>query len=219
MKKQRLGKFITVEGIDGAGKTAVFDALTRIIEAHGCKVVSTREPGGTKLGEALRSLFLSKDMNITPQAEVLMVFSSRIQNLHEVIIPALNAGEWVLCDRFTDATYAYQGGGRGVGFESVGVIEQWAQGDLRPDLTIFVDTSIETAAVRSIGRTESKLDRIETEAKEFYVRVMCAYHALMDAEPERIKRIDGEQTKAQVIEDACRLIKNYLSSVNGKSNS
>ncbi len=216
---QDLGKFITIEGIDGAGKTAVFDAVIRTIEAHGRRVVRTREPGGTRLGEALRSLFLSKDMNIAPQAEILMVFASRIQHLHEVILPEINAGAWVLCDRFTDATYAYQGGGRGVGFEKVGIIEQWAQGDMRPDLTIFVDTSTETAAARSIGRADSELDRIETETEKFYMRVRQAYHALMDAEPERIKRIDGEQTKAQVIEKACCLIENYLNFMNGKSNS
>ena len=207
---RRKGKFITVEGIDGAGKTAVISAALSTIKAFGYDVIRTREPGGTKLGETLRSIFLSKEMEISAEAEVLIVFAARFQHIQELIIPTLNSGGWVLCDRFTDATYAYQGGGRGVGFEKVKIIEEWVQDKFRPDLTFFLDASIETAELRSKGRGESGSDRIEIEKRDFHATVRNAYLSLLSADSDRIKRIDGEQSKERVVQDARELIEDYL---------
>lgn len=184
------GRFITVEGLEGAGKTTALAGIRAWIEARGAPVRQTREPGGTPLGEAIRELLLGhRQEGMSARAETLLVFAARAEHLEQVIRPALAAGEWVLCDRFTDATYAYQGGGRGLGSEAVGVLEDWTQGTLRPHLTLFLDVPVATGRARAAGRSEP--DRFEIEREAFFERARAAYLERCAAEPARMRRIDA----------------------------
>ena len=191
MKSAR-GKFITLEGGEGAGKTTCLEFVHRRLIENGREVVITREPGGTALGEEIRELLLTpKPRPVSGDAEVLLIFAARAQHLDEVIRPALQAGRWVLCDRFTDATYAYQGEGRGLGAERVAVLEQYVQGVLRPDLTLLLDVRVEIGLARAGERGEP--DRFEREGARFQERVRGAYLARAEREPERIKVIDASR--------------------------
>ncbi|PWG63244.1 dTMP kinase [Sediminicurvatus halobius] len=184
------GRFITVEGLEGAGKTTALAGIRAWIEARGAPVRQTREPGGTPLGEAIRELLLGhRQEGMSARAETLLVFAARAEHLEQVIRPALAAGEWVLCDRFTDATYAYQGGGRGLGSEAVRVLEDWTQGTLRPHLTLFLDVPVATGRARAAGRSEP--DRFEIEREAFFERARAAYLERCTAEPARMRRIDA----------------------------
>jgi len=184
------GRFITVEGLEGAGKTTALAGIRAWIEARGERVRPTREPGGTTLGEAIRALLLGhREEGMSASAETLLVFAARAEHLQRVIRPALGAGEWVLCDRFTDATYAYQGGGRGLGSEAVRVLEDWTQGALRPDLTLFLDVPVATGRARAAGR--SAPDRFEAEREAFFERARAVYLERCAAEPVRMRRIDA----------------------------
>jgi dTMP kinase len=189
----RNGRFITLEGIDGAGKSTHVRWLAERIEAAGHAIVATREPGGTPLGEALRALLLREPM--TYDSEALLLFAARREHLDQVIRPALVRGDWVLCDRYTDATYAYQGGGHGVPFERIRQLEQWIHGDCQPDLTILFDVPALVSRARldraqAEGRT---LDKFECEANAFFERVRSAYLDRAREDPRRFRVIDSTQ--------------------------
>jgi dTMP kinase len=181
------GRFITLEGIDGAGKSTQLEPIADLLRAHGVDLVLTREPGGTVLGEQVRQLVLHQAM--TPRTETLLVFAARAQHIDAVVEPALNAGRWVLCDRFTDATFAYQGGGRGVDEDDIAALERWVHPSLQPDLTFLFDVGPEIAAAR-LASTRSA-DRFESEQAEFFSRVRAVYLARARHYPERFVVVDG----------------------------
>lgn len=180
-------RFITFEGIDGAGKSTHIEAVAQRLRGAGATVVCTREPGGTPLAERLRELVLHASMDVLTEA--LLVFAARRDHLCEVIMPALAAGHTVLCDRFTDASFAYQGGGRGLKLEVLAQLEQWVQGTRQPDLTLWFDVSAPIAAQRRGAAREA--DRFEQQDEAFFERVRQAYRARMQAAPQRFVRIDS----------------------------
>ncbi len=191
------GLFITVEGGEGVGKSTNMAFIQQQLTARGVELVVTREPGGTSLGEEVRTLLLAvRDGDISPMAELLLVFAARAQHIQEVIEPALAAGKWVLCDRFTDATYAYQCGGRGLGRETVATLEQLVQGTLLPDCTLLLDAPVDTGMNRVQGRGE--LDRFEREQRDFFERVRATYHELAAGSSGRYRIIDASQPLAAV---------------------
>lgn len=183
------GKFITFEGLDGAGKSTHIAAAVELLRARGHTVVATREPGGTAIAEKIRALLLAEPMDLA--TETLLMFAARQSHLAEVIRPALDQGQWVVCDRFTDATYAYQGGGRGVSAARIEALETWVQEGLQPDLTILFDLPFEIARQRIGG--ERQLDRFETEAADFHKRVRAAYQQRAQQSPHRIAVLDAAQ--------------------------
>ena len=184
------GKFITFEGIDGAGKSSHVEWLAGWLRARGITVQVTREPGGTPLGEKLRELLLNDAMHL--ETETLLMFAARREHLAQRIEPALMAGEWVICDRFSDASYAYQGGGRGLERSKLQALEHWVHGHLQPDLTLLFDLPLEVARER-IALAERVLDRFEQERADFHERVRLAYVERAHAHPGRIKQIDANQ--------------------------
>jgi dTMP kinase len=186
------GAFITFEGIEGVGKTTSLDAAANYLARRGMRVRVTREPGGTRFGERLRELLLHGEHGepIVPKAEALLMFAARAQHLEAVIRPALERGEWVLCDRFTDATIAYQGGGRGVERSFLERLRVEVQGSLGPHLTLLLDAPVEVGRSRIAGRAH---DHFEREQSEFFERVRRSYLQLADEEPARIERIDAAQ--------------------------
>jgi dTMP kinase len=183
------GKFITLEGIDGAGKSTHLKWLAAFLESHGITVQLTREPGGTELGESLRKLLLDSSQRLHPETEALLVFAARREHLDKIILPALAAGRWVICDRFTDATYAYQSGGSGIAWERIGILEKWVQGELEPDITLYFDVTPEVGRNRS-GRIR-RPDRFEQEQEAFYQRVHEAYLKRAREHPRRIHMVDA----------------------------
>lgn len=185
------GKFLTLEGVDGAGKSTHLDWIAGRLEAAGKKVVVTREPGGTPLGEELRKLLLAQAMHL--ETEALLMFAARREHLDKLILPALDAGHWVLSDRFTDATFAYQGGGRGLNLDRIETLENWVQQGLQPDLTLVFDLSVEEARRRRAAATALP-DRFEREDQDFFARVRAVYLARAQRYPERIRLIDASQT-------------------------
>ena len=190
MNNEKQSKFITLEGIEGVGKTSNLHFIQELLESLGHDCVVTREPGGTNLGEALRGLLLShSDDNMSADAELLMMFAARAEHLSKVIRPALEKDQTVLCDRFTEATYAYQGGGRLLDVKKISDLETWVQGDLRPDLTIILDAPVEIGRARAGKR--SAPDRIEKEKDDFFQRVREAYIELANNNPNRICLIDA----------------------------
>jgi len=185
------GKFLTLEGVDGAGKSTHLDWIARRLETAGKKVVVTREPGGTPLGEELRNLLLAQPMHL--ETETLLMFAARREHLDRVILPALAAGNWVLSDRFTDASFAYQGGGRGLDLGRIEILENWVQQGLQPDLTLIFDVSVEEAKRRRAAATALP-DRFEQESLDFFARVRTVYLSRAERYPERIHLIDASQT-------------------------
>lgn len=201
--KQTRGRFITVEGGEGAGKSSNLAYVQSLLEAAGKQVLFTREPGGTPLGESIRELLLGhQHTGMADETELLLMFAARAEHLHRKILPALKAGTWVLCDRFTDASYAYQGAGRGISRERIAVLENYVQGTLRPDLTLLLDLPVETGLERAGKRSEP--DRFEKEALDFFQQVRQGYLTIAENEPERVKVIDAspalEQVQAQIAE-------------------
>jgi len=191
------GLFITLEGGEGAGKSTNLAYARQCLEQAGKTVVVTREPGGTELGERVREILLHRrDLQIAADSELLLMFAARAEHLAKVIRPALAAGKTVLCDRFTDATYAYQGGGRGIPAERIAAIEDWVQGSLRPDLTLVFDLPVEAGRARAGQRSEP--DRFELESNEFFTRVRATYLARAEREPGRVRVIDASQNLDQV---------------------
>ncbi|OOG42329.1 dTMP kinase [Rhodanobacter sp. C06] len=196
-----LGRFITLEGGEGAGKSTLLAGLRAHLESRGVDLLLTREPGGTALGEAVRAIVLDPARReLCAESELLLMFASRAQLVRETIEPALAAGRWVLCDRYVDASYAYQGGGRGQPAERIAAIEQWACAGLVPDLTLLLDLPVSTGRARAAGRGAA--DRIEVEADGFFERVRAAYRARAVAEPRRFRVIDASQPAEAVLRDA-----------------
>lgn len=192
-------RFITLEGGEGVGKSTNLAFIERYLRDRGVPLVKTREPGGTPLGESIRELLL-KEQAMSSEAELLLVFAARAQHLSEVIGPALSLGHWVLSDRFTDASYAYQGGGRGVSMERIAALEAWIQGPLRPDLTLLLDTPIEVGLERA--RARGVTDRFEKEQNPFFERVRKVYLQRQTEEPLRMRRINAalsvDEVQAQI---------------------
>lgn len=183
------GRFITVEGIDGAGKSTHMEWIAEWIRGRGHPVVLTREPGGTPLGEMLRDLLLGQPMH--PDTETLLMFAARREHLDKIILPALERGHWVLSDRFTDATFAYQGGGRGIPAARLEVLEAWVQQGMQPDLTLLFDVPV--AVSRARLALNASLDRFEEEKDAFFERVRTAYLDRARAYPQRIRVVDGNR--------------------------
>lgn len=190
----RPGRFLTLEGIDGAGKSTHVGWLVECLETRGYTVVATREPGGTPLGEELRRLLLREPM--THESEALLMFAARREHLDRVIRPALARGEWVLCDRFTDATFAYQGGGHGVPFDRIRALEQWIHGDCQPDLTLLFDvpTAVSRERLDKAVAEGRALDKFEREAAAFFDRVRGAYLDRARENPGRFRIVDSTRS-------------------------
>lgn len=203
------GVFITVEGIEGVGKTTNMAFVQNFLQSHGVELTVTREPGGTPLAEKVRALLLDhSDEVLNEDAELLLVFAARAQHLSQLIKPALEKGNWVLSDRFTDATYAYQGGGRGLSINMISQLEQSVQGDLRPDLTLLLDVPVDVGLARAGQRGE--LDRFEREKRAFFENVREAYLSRAAAEPARFAIIDASQTLEKVQADIAAALTPFL---------
>ncbi len=200
------GKFITFEGIDGAGKSSHVEWLAGFLRQKGLVTHVTREPGGTELGEKLRELLLHSSMHL--ETETLLMFAARREHLAELIEPALARGEWVVCDRFSDATYAYQGGGRGLDRAKLQQLEHWVHGHLQPDLTLLFDLPLDVARER-IVLASRVLDRFEQERADFHERVRQAYLERAHSSPARIRVIDAQQS----IEQIRKLLEKITSSI------
>ena len=185
-------RFITLDGIDGAGKSTNLAVMKAWFEKHRLPVLFTREPGGTPAGEALREILLNPATQVSLRTETLLMFAARQQHLETVILPALKSGTHVVSDRFTDATFAYQGGGRGVPLQDIATLEHWVQGDFRPDLTLLLDVPLEVSMAR-INQTREK-DRFEQEKAEFFNRVREVYLQRANEQPERYAAIDSSQS-------------------------
>jgi dTMP kinase len=204
------GRFITLEGGEGVGKSSNLEFIRRHLEAAGKTVIVTREPGGTPLGEQVRALLLDhRHDGMSADAELLLMFAARAEHLAQVIRPALAAGKWVLCDRFTDATYAYQGGGRGIAAERIAALETWVQGDLRPDLTLLLDAPVAVGMGRA-GRRAANADRFEREQTAFFEQVRHTYLELAKRCAKRYRIIDASQTLNAVQDQLRRELDTFL---------
>ncbi len=204
------GKFITLEGTEGVGKSTNIACIEQWLSSRGIDFISTREPGGTELGEEVRTLLLShRSQSVDVMAELLLMFAARAQHLSEKILPALNKGTWVLCDRFTDATFAYQGGGRGVDLHLIQTLADLVQGGLQPDLTLVLDIDPEVGLTRVRQRGER--DRFETEELAFFDRVRHGYHRQIASQPERFSLIDASQNEQQVAADINSVLDKFYS--------
>ncbi|MFV9657230.1 dTMP kinase [Pseudomonas sp. NY15366] len=208
------GLFITLEGPEGAGKSTNREYLAERLREQGVDVLLTREPGGTPLAERIRELLLDpSDEPMAADTELLLVFAARAQHLQQVIRPALAKGSVVLCDRFTDATYAYQGGGRGLSIERIAQLEQFVQAELRPDLTLIFDLPVEIGLARAAAR--GRLDRFEQEGRGFFEAVRQAYLQRAEQAPQRYRVLDAGQTLAQVQADIDALLPSLLEACRG----
>lgn len=196
------GKFITLEGGEGAGKTTSRAYISDFLSQQGITVLETREPGGTEVSEAIRQLLLDSNLpNMHADTELLLMFAARNEHLHRKIIPALQTGIWVVCDRFTDATYAYQGGGRGLNQQRIASLEAWVQGSLRPDYTLLFDIDVSTGMQRVKERSKQlnmNVDRFEQEKLEFFERVRASYLNRAQQYPKQYHVIDAAQDLIQV---------------------
>ena len=199
------GKFITLEGMDGAGKSTHIPDIIKLLELKGVEVISTREPGGTLLGEQLRTILLNEAMH--PETETLLMFAARREHISQIIEPALARGAWVLSDRFTDATYAYQSGGRGVLANKVIELEAWVQGDLQPDLTLLFDVPVEVSVVRLASARAP--DKFERESAEFFTKIRNAYLDRANKNPNRFCMINSNQA----LDDVKIEVKNVISTL------
>ncbi len=203
------GAFITIEGIEGAGKTTCMRVVAERIQAAGISLLQAREPGGTPLGEDLRELLLGhRHEGMSSDTELLLMFAARAEHLAARIRPALAAGDWVLCDRFTDATYAYQGAGRGIPETRIAALEDWVQGELRPDLTLLMDLPVALGLERA-GR-RSAPDRFEREAQAFFERVRAGYLAIARSQPQRVRVVDAARPLEEVSAEIARLVDAFI---------
>lgn len=203
------GRFITLEGSEGSGKSTNLAYIYEKLQQSGIDVILTREPGGTPLGEQIRALLLDhRQQAMASDTELLLMFAARAQHLNELILPALEQGKWVLCDRFTDATYAYQGAGRGIDEARIVTLEQWVQGDLRPDLTFFLDLPVEQGLARAGARSEP--DRFEREQLDFFERVRQGYLRQAEREPQRYRVVDAALALEQVQSQLDTILADYL---------
>jgi len=203
------GKFLTIEGTEGVGKSTNIGFIREFLAQKSVPLTLSREPGGTPLAEDVRELLLAKrEEKVDETAELLLMFGARAQHIATVIEPALAKGDWVLCDRFTDATYAYQGGGRGIDKTKIESLENFVQGELRPDLTIILDIDVELGLERA--RQRGELDRFEIESVAFFERVRAAYLYRASQHPERYRVIDAGQDLASVKIDVEKVLAEYL---------
>ena len=212
MTASSTGKFITLEGGEGAGKSTAKAFIAQALESRDLDLVETREPGGTELGEILRNLLISTELKPSVTTELLLIFAARAQHLSEVIEPALAEGKWGLCDRFTDATYAYQGAGRNLGMDKVATLETFVQEDLRPDLTIILDIPVELGMQRVRNRGE--LDRFETEKIDFFKSVRQAYLDLAKQNEHRYRVVDTSVSLDQVQLQIAEYLDQFISADN-----
>ncbi|MCU7944470.1 MAG: dTMP kinase [Candidatus Thiodiazotropha sp. (ex Cardiolucina cf. quadrata)] len=211
MNKKAKGRFITVEGGEGAGKSSNLAFIQSLIETAGKQVLFTREPGGTPLGEAIRELLLGhKHTGMADDTELLLMFAARAQHLQQKILPALERGIWVLCDRFTDASFAYQGAGRGLSLEKIAKLQQFVQGTLRPDLTLLFDVPVDTGLQRAGMRSEP--DRFESENRDFFEKVRAGYLQIATQEPDRVQVIDASPALEIVQDQIKTVVQHYLES-------
>jgi dTMP kinase len=199
------GKFLTFEGLDGCGKSTQMELLAEVLRRDGLDVITTREPGGTPTGEKIRSVILdSKTRSLAPMAELTLMFAARAQHIAEVVRPALEAGRFVLCDRFTDSSEAYQGGGRQMGSELILTMHQVVCGDLMPDMTILMDSDPEASVARARRRNKANAsggvdeNRFERESREFFERVHAAYNVIAVREAARVVKVDARRSKEVV---------------------
>ena len=202
------GKLITLEGIDGAGKSTQLAWIIELLQRAGLTAVVTREPGGTPLGEQLRALLLDQSITMHPETEALLMFAARREHLDKVILPALAQGQWVISDRFTDASFAYQGGGRGLDSGKLSILEQWVQGALQPDVTLYFDVPVALGQQR-VSQIKN-MDRFEKEQADFFQRVRAAYLDRARQFPDRIKVIDSSRSLAEVKAAVEQILKSLL---------
>ncbi|RLW66665.1 MAG: dTMP kinase [gamma proteobacterium symbiont of Stewartia floridana] len=208
------GRFITVEGGEGAGKSSNLDFIRNLLNSAGKQVVFTREPGGTPLGEAIRDLLLGhQHTGMADDTELLLMFAARAEHLQQKIIPALQQGQWVLCDRFTDASYAYQGAGRGLASERIASLEQFVQGELRPDLTLLLDLPVEQGLARAGQRSEP--DRFEKQEMSFFEKVRTGYLEIAAREPHRVKIVDASKPLETVQQQIHSVVSTFLEQSGG----
>ncbi|GBO90037.1 MULTISPECIES: dTMP kinase [Marinobacter] len=203
------GQFITFEGTEGVGKSTQLTNAASTLDQMGLDYIVTREPGGTPMAEAIRELLLApRDEPVNEITELLLMFAARAQHLHTRILPALERGQWVLCDRFTDATFAYQGGGRGVPEERIALLETLVQGDIRPDHVIVLDAPVDTGMARA--RKRGELDRFEQEDLDFFQRIRDAYLARATAQPARYHVIDAARPLSEVSDQVSGLLNRWV---------
>ncbi|WP_166265471.1 dTMP kinase [Marinobacter caseinilyticus] len=203
------GQFITFEGTEGVGKSTQLNTAAATLRASGIDVVITREPGGTPMAEAIRELLLApRDEPVHETTELLLMFAARAQHLHTLILPSLAAGQWVLCDRFTDATFAYQGGGRGVANDRIAMLETLVQGNVRPDHTILLDAPVDVGMSRAKHRGE--LDRFEQETVAFFERIRATYLQRSQAFPSQYQIVDASQPLAAVTAEVTALLLKFV---------
>ncbi len=203
------GKFITLEGGEGVGKSTNMEFVSRYLKENGKSVITTREPGGTAVGEKIRRILLDlKTESISDETELLLIFAARAQHLQQIILPSIRSGNWVLCDRFTDASYAYQGGGRGINEAKIEVLENWVQNGYSPDLTLLLDVPIDIGLERAGKR--GALDRFEVEERDFFDRVRQSYLSLSRRYPRRIKVINANQPLVDVQADIADCLSEIL---------
>ena len=205
---ERAGLLVSIEGGEGAGTSTVRQALHELLESRGFEVVSTREPGGTVVGESIRELLLDPAGRLAAETELLLMFASRAQLVREVVMPALARGAAVLADRFTDASFAYQGGGRGIAMGVIAELERWAA-VVKPDLTFLLDVDVAVGLSRARSRG-AQPDRIESEQVEFFERVRAAYQARAAAEPQRFHAVDASQPPERVRADVTATLSRWL---------
>jgi dTMP kinase len=200
--------------MEGVGKSSHIGLVVEMLQSRGIDAVATREPGGTRLGERIRELLLNHDdlPAIHADAELLLIFAARAEHLQQLILPALSAGRWVVCDRFTDASYAYQGAGRGITPERIAALEDWTQAALRPHLTLLLDSKVEIALARMRARGARNRDRYERETIEFFVRVRDGYRKLAARQPHRFKIINADGSLDYVRRQIVTACKTFLSS-------
>ncbi len=204
------GKFITIEGIEGAGKSTQLSFIERYLKEQGKQVVTTREPGGTELGEKIRKLLLTPSTeSMAVDTELLLMFAARAEHIAKVIRPALSKGDWVLSDRFTDATFAYQGGGRGISAQRIQQLADWTLGDLKPDLTLLFDLPVELGQQRVVARQQD-IDRFEQEKIAFFERIRANYLHHAENEPMRIKIVDAKQSINAISQQVSSLLKDIV---------
>ncbi len=202
-------QFITIEGGEGVGKSTNIALVRSILEKHNISYVVSREPGGTPLAEELREILLRKRTEVVhPETELLLMFAARAQHVNQFIRPALNKGDWVICDRFTDATFAYQGGGRGLDWDKIEALEKWTLGDFKPDKTILLDVAPEIGLARASARAE--LDRFESEKMSFFEKVRSAYLKRRTQDPERFLVVDAGKSLEDVQTELANQLEAYL---------
>jgi dTMP kinase len=203
-------QFITFEGVEGGGKTTNINFIAELLQKAGKQIVLTREPGGTEISEAIREILLSKEFPAMHQdTELLLMFAARAEHLQKKILPALAQGKWVLCDRFTDASYAYQGGGRGIAIKRIAILEQWVQADFRPDHTFLFDLDAETGLSRAKSRGET--DRFEQEDIDFFNRIRAKYLEMAEQDSKRYHIINAQHDLVQVQQQVADTLNTIIS--------